>query len=112
MFPIPTIRTTSLNVKALWSMRIRQFLRRQTQNGFRLRILVALIAVVGASALFWTSRDYTVVAPDWDGQVRGIGYNPSHLFSERGRLHVSPERIERDLTQLARLTGRIRTYTV
>src|SRR6201994_666263 len=112
MFPIPTIRTTSLNVKALWSMRIRQFLRRQTQNGFRLRILVALIMVVGASALFWTSRDYTVTAPEWDGQVRGIAYTPSHLFTDRQAKHITPERIDRDLAQLSKITGHIRTYTV
>src|SRR6201994_3208831 len=112
MFPIPTIRTTSLNVKALWSMRIRQFLRRQTQNGFRLRILVALIMVVGASALFWTSRDYTVTAPKWEGQVRGIAYNPSHTFTLRQNKDISPERIDADLAQLSKLTGHIRTYTV
>ncbi len=68
--------------------------------------------VVGATALFWASRDYTVVAPDWDGQVRGIGYNPSHLFRFRDQLHITPEQIDRDLKQLSRVTGHIRTYTV
>ncbi len=68
--------------------------------------------VVGASALFWTSRDYTVVAPEWDGQVRGIAYNPSHVFSLRQNKHITPERIDSDLAQLSRLTGHIRTYTV
>ena len=68
--------------------------------------------VVGASALFWASRDYTVVAPDWDGQVRGIAYNPSHLFRASDQLHVTPEQIDRDLAQLSRVTGHIRTYTV
>ena len=52
-------------------------------GGGRLRIAVALVMVVAASALFWTSRDYTVVAPEWDGQVRGIAYSPSRLFTER-----------------------------
>ena len=65
MFPIPTIRMTSGN-RIFFLTRIGKFLRRQAHNGVRLRIFVALIAVVGASALFWTSRDYTVVAPDWD----------------------------------------------
>jgi exo-beta-1,3-glucanase (GH17 family)/cellulose synthase/poly-beta-1,6-N-acetylglucosamine synthase-like glycosyltransferase len=87
-------------------------LRWQAQNGGRLRILIALIMVVGASALFWTSRDYAVVAPDWDGQVRGIAYNPSHLFRTSDQLHVTPEQIDRDLSQLSRVTGHIRTYTV
>ena len=92
--------------------RIEQFLRGQTRNGGRLRILIALIMVVGASALFWTSRDYTVVAPDWDGQVRGIAYNPSHLFRTSDQLHVTTEQIDRDLSQLSHVTGHIRTYTV
>ncbi|HEY2836616.1 MAG TPA: glycosyltransferase family 2 protein [Rhizomicrobium sp.] len=92
--------------------RFAQFLRRQAQNSGRLRILVALIMVVGASALFWASRDYTVVAPDWDGQVRGVAYNPSHLFRDSDLLHVAPEHIDRDLAQLSHVTGHIRTYTV
>lgn len=89
-----------------------QFLGRHAFIGGRLRILIALIMVVGATALFWASRDYTVVAPDWDGQVRGVGYNPSHLFHARDQLHVTPEQIDRDLRQLSRVTGHIRTYTV
>ena len=54
---------------------------RQWIGSGRLRIALALVLVVGASVLFWASRDYTVVAPDWDGQVRGIAYNPSHVFT-------------------------------
>ncbi len=76
------------------------------------RIAVALVLVVGASALFWASRDYAVVAPDWDGQVRGISYSPSHLFNDKDREWVSPEHIDRDMAQLAQLTGRVRTYTI
>ena len=81
-------------------------------GGGKLRIAVALVMVVAASALFWTSRDYSVVAPEWDGQVRGIAYSPSRLFTERQTKNVSPDRIDRDLAQLSKLTGRIRTYTV
>lgn len=81
-------------------------------GGGKLRIAVALIMVVGASALYWTSRDYTVVAPEWDGQVRGIAYSPSRLFTERQSKKIPAERIDRDLAQLSKLTGRIRTYTV
>ncbi len=86
--------------------------RRLSNGGGKLRIVIALVMVVGASALFWTSRDYTVVAPEWDGQVRGVGYNPSHMFSLKQNKNVSPERIDRDLAQLSRITGHIRTYTV
>jgi exo-beta-1,3-glucanase (GH17 family)/cellulose synthase/poly-beta-1,6-N-acetylglucosamine synthase-like glycosyltransferase len=81
-------------------------------SGGTLRIAVALFLVVGASALFWASRDYTVVAPDWDGLVRGVTYNPSHIFSERESKQVSPERITADMAQLSRITGHVRTYTV
>jgi exo-beta-1,3-glucanase (GH17 family)/cellulose synthase/poly-beta-1,6-N-acetylglucosamine synthase-like glycosyltransferase len=81
-------------------------------GGGQLRIAIALVMVVGASALFWTSRDYTVVAPEWDGQVRGVAYNPSHTFTLRQNKRISPERIDRDLAQLSKLTGHIRTYTV
>ena len=39
-------------------------------RGGTIRIAIALGLVVGASALFWASRDYAVIAPDWDGQVQ------------------------------------------
>jgi len=81
-------------------------------RGGRIRIALALMLVVGASVLFWAGRDYAVIAPDWDGQVRGITYNPSHLFSQRAAEHISPEHIDRDMAQLSQLTGHVRTYTV
>jgi exo-beta-1,3-glucanase (GH17 family)/cellulose synthase/poly-beta-1,6-N-acetylglucosamine synthase-like glycosyltransferase len=81
-------------------------------RGGRARIAVALVLVVGASALFWASRDYTVVAPDWDGQVRGLDYTPSHMFGSNDLKHIAPEQIDRDLKQLSAITGHIRTYTV
>jgi exo-beta-1,3-glucanase (GH17 family)/cellulose synthase/poly-beta-1,6-N-acetylglucosamine synthase-like glycosyltransferase len=85
---------------------------RQRIGGGRLRIAIALGLVVGASVLFWASRDYTVVAPDWDGQVRGIAYDPSHIFALKDHAHITPEQIDRDMAQLSQLTGRIRTYRV
>ncbi|HWC00872.1 MAG TPA: hypothetical protein VG672_29400, partial [Bryobacteraceae bacterium] len=42
--------------------------------GGPVRIALALTMMLAASVLYWASRDYTVVAPDWDGQVRGIAY--------------------------------------
>ncbi|HTT97298.1 MAG TPA: glycosyltransferase family 2 protein [Rhizomicrobium sp.] len=81
-------------------------------DGGRLRIAIALFLVVGASALFWASRDYSVIAPEWDGQVRGLAYQPSHTFTQEDNENVSPELIDRDMAQLARITGHIRTYTV
>ncbi len=95
------------------------FLRRLAQiwnarhlGGGQLRIAVALVMVVSASVLFWTSRNYTVTAPEWDGQVRGIAYNPSHVFTQRENMNIAPERIARDLAQLSKITSHIRTYTV
>jgi exo-beta-1,3-glucanase (GH17 family)/cellulose synthase/poly-beta-1,6-N-acetylglucosamine synthase-like glycosyltransferase len=85
---------------------------RQRLGGGKLRIALALGLVVGASILFWASRDYSVVAPDWDGQVRGIAYNPSHIFTLKENGHITAEQIDRDMAQLSLLTGRIRTYTV
>ncbi|HWY60910.1 MAG TPA: glycosyltransferase [Rhizomicrobium sp.] len=81
-------------------------------QGGRLRIAFALVMVVGASVLFWASRDYAVVAPDWDGQVRGIAYTPSHIYSDYDLKNITPERIDGDLAQLSQITGHIRTYTV
>lgn len=81
-------------------------------KGGRVRIALALCLVVGASVLFWASRDYAVIAPNWDGQVRGLSYSPSHLYSMHDYEHVSPEQIDRDMAQLSQLTGHIRTYTV
>lgn len=76
------------------------------------RIAITLALVVVANALFWASRDYTVSAPDWAGYVRGVTYNPSHIFSERENKRISEARIDADMAQLSRFTGHIRTYTV
>jgi exo-beta-1,3-glucanase (GH17 family) len=81
-------------------------------GGGPIRIALALCLVVGASVLFWASRDYEVIAPDWDGQIRGIAYNPSHLFREKDREFVTPEHIDRDLAQIAQITSHVHTYTV
>lgn len=89
--------------------RLRSYLR---GRGGMLRIALALLLVVSASALFWASRDYTVVAPDWDGLVRGVTYYPSHTYDSYQFKHVPPERIDADMAQLSRFTGHVRTYTV
>ncbi|HEY4112777.1 MAG TPA: glycosyltransferase family 2 protein [Rhizomicrobium sp.] len=81
-------------------------------SGRHVRIFVALALVVGASVLFWASRDYAVIAPNWDGQVRGVSYDPSHEFTERDAKWVAPEQIDRDMAELSQVTGHIRTYTV
>ncbi|HEX4159209.1 MAG TPA: glycosyltransferase [Rhizomicrobium sp.] len=85
---------------------------RERFSGGSIRIALALLLVVGASVLFWASQDYVVIAPDWDGQVRGIAYEPSHQFVRIEHHATSPEQIDRDLKQIAQITGRVRTYTV
>ncbi|GAA0536945.1 glycosyltransferase NdvB [Rhizomicrobium palustre] len=81
-------------------------------RGGIIRIGLALFLVVSASALFWASRDYTLVAPDWDGLVRGVTYYPSHTYDSYQFKHVTPDRIDADMAQLSRFTGHVRTYTV
>ncbi|MGH6871755.1 MAG: glycosyltransferase family 2 protein [Rhizomicrobium sp.] len=76
------------------------------------RIALALCLVVAASALYWASRDYAVIAPDWDGQVRGLAYSPSHTWTQKDHEFTSPEVIDADMAQLSKITGHIRTYTV
>jgi exo-beta-1,3-glucanase (GH17 family)/cellulose synthase/poly-beta-1,6-N-acetylglucosamine synthase-like glycosyltransferase len=77
-----------------------------------IRITLSLMLVIGASVLFWASRDYAVIAPDWEGQVRGLAYSPSHTFSSTDHKLVTPERIDEDMAQIAQITNRVRTYTV
>jgi exo-beta-1,3-glucanase (GH17 family)/cellulose synthase/poly-beta-1,6-N-acetylglucosamine synthase-like glycosyltransferase len=85
---------------------------RRKISGGNARIAVALFLVVGASILFWASRDYAVLAPDWDGQVRGITYTPSHNFTKKDHEWTSPEQIDRDMAQISQITAHVRTYTV
>src|ERR1700761_5633359 len=91
---------------------LRRLRNLRRDHGGRLRIALALVMMVSASVLFWASRDHTVAAPDWDGQVRGIAYTPSHLFSADAEDPVTPEMISRDLKQLPQIPGHTRTYTV
>ncbi len=85
---------------------------RRRMSGGTVRIALALALVVGASILFWASRDYGVIAPNWDGLVRGVTYSPSHGFTEKDHEWTSPEQIDRDMAQIAQLTAHVRTYTV
>ena len=91
--------------------RLSQYFRGRAGGG-ALRIALALFLVVAACTLFWASRDTTVVAPDWDGLVRGVTYYPSHTYTSQDLKHVPPERIDADMRQLSRVTGHVRTYTV
>jgi exo-beta-1,3-glucanase (GH17 family)/cellulose synthase/poly-beta-1,6-N-acetylglucosamine synthase-like glycosyltransferase len=78
-----------------------------------MRIIVALLAACIASVAFWSSLDRPLAAPEWKGEMRGMAYSPSHLYSEFDKDNrVTDELIRRDLAQLSKSTKRIRTYTV
>jgi cellulose synthase/poly-beta-1,6-N-acetylglucosamine synthase-like glycosyltransferase/exo-beta-1,3-glucanase (GH17 family) len=78
-----------------------------------MRILVALLVACVATVAFWSSLDQPLAAPEWRGKVRGLAYSPSGLYSEFDKdNNVTDQLIRRDLAQLSKMTGRIRTYTV
>lgn len=78
-----------------------------------MRILIALLATCIVSAAFWASLDRPLDAPAWNGQIRGLAYSPSRLYSEADKdTKVTDALIRRDLRQLSKMTKRIRTYTV
>ncbi len=76
-----------------------------------MRILIALLAVCFGSAVLWASLDRPLDAPDWRGDMKGISYSPSGLYSdEQLKEGVSDEVIRRDMQRLSSITRRIRTY--
>jgi len=79
-----------------WLINLRRFWPDSAKGG-KLRIAIALALVVAASGMFWASRDYGVIAPEWDGQVRGIAYNPSHVFDQEDNKSIPYEQIDHDM---------------
>ncbi|TAL03842.1 MAG: glycosyltransferase [Rhodospirillaceae bacterium] len=78
-----------------------------------MRILIALLVVCVGSAAFWASLDHRLDAPDWQGQLRGVSYTPSHLYTDADHdEHLTDAMIRRDLEQLSTVAKRVRTYTV
>ncbi len=77
-----------------------------------MRILIALLAVCLGSAILWASLDRPLDAPDWHGQMKGITYTSSGLYTEDQVNEGVPEGvIRRDMERLSSLTKRVRTYT-
>src|SRR5205085_1277641 len=78
----------------------REFGQRATGSescGRNMRILLALLVVCAASAGLWASLDRPLNAPDWTGQLKGVSYSPSHLYSENDKdQNVTDELIRRD----------------
>jgi exo-beta-1,3-glucanase (GH17 family)/cellulose synthase/poly-beta-1,6-N-acetylglucosamine synthase-like glycosyltransferase len=72
----------------------------------------ALCGVAVLTIAAWAAMDRPVKAPDWSGQILGLSYNPSGLFTQSQARDVPPERIERDMAALDGQALRIRTYSV
>jgi exo-beta-1,3-glucanase (GH17 family)/cellulose synthase/poly-beta-1,6-N-acetylglucosamine synthase-like glycosyltransferase len=79
---------------------------------FTMRTLAALAIPVVLVTLVWALLDRPVAAPEWTGTLRGISYNPSGGYSDKDHEYTDEAHIRADLTQLARITKRIRTYSV
>jgi hypothetical protein len=89
-------------------------LRRSHDGALRgpLRIGLALAMMLAASVLYWASRDYAVVAPDWTARCAASPIPRATSTPTTISITSRPEQIDRDLSQLSRVTGRVRTYTV
>lgn len=76
-----------------------------------MRIVIALLAVCFGSAILWASLDRPLDAPDWRGQMKGLSYSPSGLYTEEQlREGISEEVMRQDMERLSSVTRRIRTY--
>ena len=76
-----------------------------------MRILFALLAVCLGSAVLWASLDRPLDAPDWRGEMGGLSYSPSGLYTEDQLKEGIPEDVMRqDMKRLSTVTQRIRTY--
>lgn len=76
------------------------------------RVSAALAIVSLATLATWFSLDWRIDAPDWNGKARGFAYNPSALYDWNPDDTVTAEHIRGDLKELARITNRVRTYSV
>lgn len=63
--------------------------------------------------LAWSSFDRPLSAPNWQGDIRGLAYNPSSIYTDAQRREGYPEAlIDADLEQLSTVANRVRTYAV
>ncbi len=77
-----------------------------------MRSLAALILTVVCVVVLWAFLDRPVAAPEWTGTLRGVSYNPSHLYTDEDHKFVAEARIKADLEQLRPVVKRVRTYSV
>ncbi len=78
-----------------------------------MRIVFALVLACIVSVVAWASFDRPLSAPDWRGDLKGVAYNPSSIFTDAQRREGYPEALVRaDLEQLGKVADRVRTYAV
>ncbi|TAK99034.1 MAG: glycosyltransferase [Rhodospirillaceae bacterium] len=77
-----------------------------------MRVLFSLAIVCLVSVLLWRSLDRPLEAPDWSRPLDGLDYGPSGLFTNDQLNNLQEDHIKSDLERLAKITPRIRTYTV
>jgi exo-beta-1,3-glucanase (GH17 family)/cellulose synthase/poly-beta-1,6-N-acetylglucosamine synthase-like glycosyltransferase len=77
-----------------------------------MRALIALLVTAFALTTSWFLLDQPVAAPDWKKPIKGLSYNPSHMWTDKDHEVITEARLREDLKQLAPLTGRIRIYSV
>jgi exo-beta-1,3-glucanase (GH17 family)/cellulose synthase/poly-beta-1,6-N-acetylglucosamine synthase-like glycosyltransferase len=91
-------------------------IRQTTQRRHRLLHPATLVALgVSASVTLgsWAAFNQPQAAPDFDGRIAGLGFSPFHRGETPERAqYPSAAEINQDLAQAARLTDRIRVYTV
>jgi len=73
----------------------------------------ALVAVAAGFGSIWFALDRPLPAPVWKGKLEGLSYNPSGLYTEdQFDTPVSEQALHADFAQLAKVTRRVRTYSV
>jgi exo-beta-1,3-glucanase (GH17 family)/cellulose synthase/poly-beta-1,6-N-acetylglucosamine synthase-like glycosyltransferase len=80
---------------------------------FQPATLLALGLSAGVSFAGWTAFNQPQSAPDYTGRIAGLGFSPYHRGQtpERNQ-YPSAAEVSSDLAQVAKLTDRIRVYTV
>lgn len=77
-----------------------------------MRALIALVVTALALTTAWFFVNQPVAAPDWGKPLRGLSYNPSHMYTDEDHEVITEARLREDFAQLSKFTDRIRTYSV
>ncbi len=75
--------------------------------------LLALAVAAAGSLGLWSATNHKQAVPDFHGEVGGLAFSPYHRGeTPEANQYPSTTEIRDDLAQAARITSRIRTYTV